>query len=304
LYVAWLFEAGSNVIAAVTDRQRHLPTDDNLSIGRPPKQLRLKQGPFMKLTNRTILITGGSAGIGLAFALKFLELGNRVIITGRRQAVLDDIKAKHPALYTIQSDAADPAQISTLAQTIKRDFPELDVLVNNAGISRYKNLSVPASDLTDLMTEVNVNVGSVIRMTSAMVDILKINKGTLINVSSALAFVPLPCLPIYCATKAAIHSYTQSLRFQLEDSGVEVIELMPPAVRTEMTADLPDEGLTLITTDKLVALSIASLKRGAVEVRPGQSAQLALLRRIAPDFINRQLWKAAKPLVSLAETRG
>jgi uncharacterized oxidoreductase len=218
--------------------------------------------------------------------------------------VLDDIKAKHPALYTIQSDAADPAQISTLAQTIKRDFPELDVLVNNAGISRYKNLSVPASDLTDLMTEVNVNVGSVIRMTSAMVDILKINKGTLINVSSALAFVPLPCLPIYCATKAAIHSYTQSLRFQLEDSGVEVIELMPPAVRTEMTADLPDQGLTLITTDKLVALSIASLKRGAVEVRPGQSAQLALLRRIAPDFINRQLWKAAKPLVSLAETRG
>jgi uncharacterized oxidoreductase len=258
----------------------------------------------MKLTNRTILITGGSAGIGLAFALKFLELGNRVIITGRRQAVLDDIKAKHPALYTIQSDAADPAQISILAQTIKRDFPELDVLVNNAGISRYKNLSVPASDLTDLMTEVNVNVGSVIRMTSAMVDILKINKGTLINVSSALAFVPLPCLPIYCATKAAIHSYTQSLRFQLEDSGVEVIELMPPAVRTEMTADLPDQGLTLITTDKLVALSIASLKRGAVEVRPGQSAQLALLRRIAPDFINRQLWKAAKPLVSLAETRG
>lgn len=258
----------------------------------------------MKLTNRTILITGGSAGIGLAFALKFLELGNRVIITGRRQAVLDDIKAKHPALCTIQSDAADPVQISILAQTIKRDFPELDVLVNNAGISRYKNLSVPASDLTDLMTEVNVNVGSVIRMTSAMVDILKINKGTLINVSSALAFVPLPCLPIYCATKAAIHSYTQSLRFQLEDSGVEVIELMPPAVRTEMTADLPDEGLTLITTDKLVALSIASLKRGAVEVRPGQSAQLALLRRIAPDFINRQLWKAAKPLVSLAETRG
>jgi uncharacterized oxidoreductase len=253
----------------------------------------------MKLTNRTILITGGSAGIGLAFALKFLELGNRVIITGRRQAVLDDVKAKHPALHTVQSDVADPAQISTLAQTIKRDFPKLDVLVNNAGISRYKNLSVPASDLDELMTEVNVNVGGVIRMTSAFIDLLKVNKGTLINVSSALAYVPLPCLPIYCATKAAIHSYTQSLRFQLEDTGVEIIELMPPAVRTEMTADLPDEGLTLITTDKLVALSIASLKRGAIEVRPGQSAQLALLRRVAPDFINRQLWKAAKPLVPL-----
>jgi uncharacterized oxidoreductase len=253
----------------------------------------------MKLTNRTILITGGSAGIGLAFALKFLELGNRVVVTGRRQAVLDDVKAKHPALHTVQSDVADPAQISTLAQTIKRDFPKLDVLVNNAGISRYKNLSVSASDLADLMTEVNVNVGGVIRMTSAFIDLLKVNKGTLINVSSALAYVPLPCLPIYCATKAAIHSYTQSLRFQLEDTGVEVIELMPPAVRTEMTADLPDEALTLITTDKLVALSIASLKRGAIEVRPGQSAQLALLRRVAPDFINRQLWKAARPLVPL-----
>ena len=253
----------------------------------------------MKLTNRTILITGGSAGIGLAFALKFLELGNRVVVTGRRQAALDDVKAKHPALHTVQSDVADPAQISTLAQTIKRDFPKLDVLVNNAGISRYKNLSVSASDLADLMTEVNVNVGGVIRMTSAFIDLLKVNKGTLINVSSALAYVPLPCLPIYCATKAAIHSYTQSLRFQLEDTGVEVIELMPPAVRTEMTADLPDEGLTLITTDKLVALSIASLKRGAIEVRPGQSAQLALLRRVAPDFINRQLWKAARPLVPL-----
>ena len=251
----------------------------------------------MKLTNRTILITGGSAGIGLAFALKFLELGNRVLVTGRRQAVLDDIKAKHPALHAIRSDVADPAQVAALAESIKRDFPELDVLVNNAGISRYKNLSIPASDLADLMTEVNVNVGGVIRMTSAFIDLLKGNRGTLINVSSALAYVPLPCLPIYCATKAAIHSYTQSLRFQLEDTGMEVIELMPPAVRTEMTADLPDEGLSLITTDKLVTLSIASLKRGALEVRPGQSAQLALLRRVAPDFINRQLWKAAKPLV-------
>ena len=251
----------------------------------------------MKLTNRTILITGGSAGIGLAFALKFLELGNRVLVTGRRQAVLDDVKAKHPALHAIRSDVADPAQVAALAESIKRDFPELDVLVNNAGISRYKNLSIPASDLADLMTEVNVNVGGVIRMTSAFIDLLKGNRGTLINVSSALAYVPLPCLPIYCATKAAIHSYTQSLRFQLEDTGMEVIELMPPAVRTEMTADLPDEALSLITTDKLVALSIASLKRGALEVRPGQSAQLALLRRVAPDFINRQLWKAAKPLV-------
>ncbi|MGO7215036.1 SDR family oxidoreductase [Rhizobium ruizarguesonis] len=254
----------------------------------------------MKLSNRTILITGGSAGIGLGFALKFMELGNDVIITGRRQDVLDEIKSKHPLLHTIRSDVADPAQIASLADIIKRDFPGVDVLMNNAGISRYKNLSTAAPDLADLMMEVEVNVGGVIRMTSAFIDILKANRGTIINVSSALAFVPLPCLPIYCATKAAIHSYTQSLRFQLEDSGVEVIELMPPAVRTEMTADLPEDGMTLITTDKLVDLSIASLKRGALELRPGQSGQLAMLRRLAPEFINRQLWKAARPLVPAA----
>src|SRR5712671_4336289 len=252
----------------------------------------------MKLTNRTILITGGSAGIGLAFALKFLELGNRVLVTGRRQAVLDDVKAKHPALHAIRSDVADPAQVAALAESIKRDFPELDVLVNNAGISRYKNLSIPASDLADLMTEVNVNVGGVIRMTSAFIDLLKGNRGTLINVSSALAYVPLPCLPIYCATKAAIHSYTQSLRFQFEDSGVEIIEIMPPAVKTDMTADLSEgDGITLITTDELVKLSFASLRTGALEIHPGQSKQLALMRRVAPDFINRQLWKASRKLV-------
>jgi uncharacterized oxidoreductase len=251
----------------------------------------------MKLTNRTILITGGSAGIGLAFALKFVELGNDVIVTGRRQAVLDQVKANYPKIHTIRSDVADPTQIAALAERMADDFPKLDVLMNNAGISRYKNLSVRAPDLADLMTEMNVNVGGVVRMTSAFIDTLKVNKGTLINVSSALAYVPLPCLPIYCATKAAIHSYTQSLRFQLEDTDVEVIELMPPAVRTEMTADLPDEGMRLIDTDKLVQLSIASLRRGTLEIRPGQSSQLAFLRRVAPDFINGQLWKAAKPLV-------
>src|SRR3954452_17034576 len=176
----------------------------------------------MNLRNRTILITGGSAGIGLAFALKFAELGNEVIVTGRRQKMLEDVKAKHPNLHTIQSDVADPAQIAALAAHVKPEFPKLDVLMNNAGIMLYKNLKSPAADLTALMTEMNVNVGGVVGTTSALIDVLTGNKGTVINVSSGLAFVPLPAAPIYCATKAAIHSYTQSLRFQLEETGVEV----------------------------------------------------------------------------------
>ena len=254
----------------------------------------------MILSGRTILITGGSAGIGLAFALKFVELGNEVIVTGRRESVLEEVKRRHPKLHTIQSDVADPAQTVTLATRVKAEFPKLDVLMNNAGIMLYKNLKAPAADLAGLTAEMNINVGGVIGMTSAFIDILTANKGTVINVSSGLAFVPLPAAPIYCATKAAIHSYTQSLRFQLEETGVEVIELMPPAVKTDMTAAFSEGGASLITTDELVKQSFASLKAGAVEIRPGQSKTLAWMRRLAPDFINRQLWKASKKLVPVA----
>src|SRR5690242_547930 len=135
----------------------------------------------MKLTGRTILITGGSAGIGLAFALKFLELGNEVIVTGRRQTVLDQVKVKYPKLHTIQSDVADPAQIAALAVRVKSDFPKLDVLMNNAGIMLYKNLTAPAAEFAGLMAEVNINVGGVITTTSALIDILRANKGTVIK---------------------------------------------------------------------------------------------------------------------------
>src|SRR5213593_3676380 len=135
-----------------------------------------EQRSLMKITGRTILITGGSAGIGLAFALKFLELGNEVIVTGRRQAALDQVKAKYPKLHTIQSDVADPAQIVALAAHVKSDFPKLDVLMNNAGIMLSKNLKAPAADLSGLMVEMDINVGGVIRMNSAFIDLLTANK--------------------------------------------------------------------------------------------------------------------------------
>jgi uncharacterized oxidoreductase len=252
----------------------------------------------MRLTGRTILITGGSAGIGLAFALKFLEFGNEVIVTGRRQAALDAIKA--PKLHTIQSDSGDPAQIAALAARVKKEFPKLDMLMNNAGVGVAKNLKASVDNLGGLMTEMEINVGGVIRTTSALIDILTANHGTVINVSSALAFVPVPAMPIYSATKAAVHSYTQSLRFQLEDSGVEVIELMPPAVRTDMTSEFDEAGIRTISTDELVKQTVAALRAGKQEIRPGQSNLLALMRRLAPSFINRQLWNASKPLVPAA----
>jgi uncharacterized oxidoreductase len=219
-------------------------------------------------------------------------------VTGRRQSVLDELKANYPKLHTIQSDVADPAQIALLARRVKAGYPKLDVLMNNAGIMLHKNLKVPAADLEGLMAEVNINVGGVIRMTSAFIDILAANQGTVINVSSALAFVPLSSAPIYSATKAAVHAYTQSLRFQLEETGVEVIDLMPPAVKTDLTAELSEgEGIALMTTGELIKQSFAGFKAGKLEIRPGQSNQLAFLRRLAPDFINRQLWNASKKFV-------
>jgi uncharacterized oxidoreductase len=184
---------------------------------------------------------------------------------------------------------------------VNADYPKLDVLMNNAGIMLHKNLKLPAVDLDGLTTEIDINLGGVIRMTSAFMDILTANKGTLINVSSGLAFVPLSSAPIYCATKAAVHSYTQSLRFQLEESGVEVIELMPPAVKTALSADLPEGGtVSLMTTDELIKQTFAALKNGKLEIRPGQANLLALMRRLAPGFINRQLWKASRKLVPVA----
>ena len=259
----------------------------------------------MKLTGRTILITGGSAGIGLAFARKFLELGNQVIVTGRRPAVLEELRANYPKLHTIQSDVSDPRQIAFLAKRVKSGYPKLDVLMNNAGIMLHKNLRLPAPDLEGLTAEVDINLGGVIRMTSAFMDVLAANKGTIINVSSALAFVPLPSAPIYCATKSAVHAYTQSLRFQLEEIGVEVIELMPPAVRTELSAEIQEGGgVALISTDELIRQSFAGLKAGKLEIRPGQSNLLALMRRLAPDFINRQLWKASRKLVPVGVRQG
>jgi len=254
----------------------------------------------MKLTGRTILITGGSAGIGLAFAVKFLELGNEVIVTGRRQSQLDLVKVQHPKLHTIQSDSADPAQIAALAARVKKEFPKLDVLMNNAGVGVAKNLKASVDDLAGLMTEVEINVGGVIRTTSALIDILTRNSGTVINVSSALALVPVPAMPIYSATKAAVHSYTQSLRFQLEDTGVEIIDLMPPAVRTDMTSEFDEAGISTITTEELLKQTFAALRAGKREIRPGLSNLLAFMRRVAPNFINRQLWKASKSLVPAA----
>jgi uncharacterized oxidoreductase len=250
----------------------------------------------MKLSGHTILITGGSNGIGLALAKKFVELDNEVIITGRNQTKLDAAVRETPKLHAVRSDAADPAAIAELAREMKERYPRLDVLVNNAGVMIYRNLAAPESDLAALTSEVDINVTGPVRLVSALIAQLKANHGTIINVSSGLAFVPLTAAPIYSATKAFMHAYTITLRQQLRGH-VEVIELMPPAVKTDL-AVYPDEpGFKVISTDELMVATFKALAKGTQEIRPGQASSLRFMSRVAPGFIQGQLEKGSKSLI-------
>jgi uncharacterized oxidoreductase len=254
----------------------------------------------MELKGNTILITGGSSGIGLALAKKFVELENTVIVTGRSAERLQATKLAVPALHTYRCDAADPNDLKVLASTIEREHPTLNVLFNNAGVMRFKNLSHSTPDLLELTTELDINLAGPIRTVSVLIDTLKRNKGTIINVSSGLAFVPLPAAAIYCATKAAVHSYSISLRHLLASQGVEVVELIPPAVKTNLAAIPEDGNVKVFTTDELVAATIKGLKSGAKEIRPGQANQLHWMSRIAPQFIAEQLAKGSDAMIPRA----
>jgi uncharacterized oxidoreductase len=192
----------------------------------------------MKTTDNTILITGGGSGIGRALAEAFHRLGNQVIIAGRGQKTLDETTAANPGMKSLALDVSDPKSIESFAGQLTGDYPFLNVLINNAGIMRPENLLEHPDDLSTAESTITTNLLGPIRLTSALLPLLrKQPRATIMNLSSGLAFVPLAMTPTYCATKAAIHSYTQSLRYQLKSTGVEVIELIPPYVQTTLMGD-------------------------------------------------------------------
>jgi len=195
----------------------------------------------MKTTGNTVLITGGTSGIGLGLALRFLEAGNKVIVAGRRKELLDQITTDHPGIEAIVLDVTDPTSIADARETVTSTYPELNVLVNNAGIMLPENL-LDADSLRVSEDTVTTNLLGPIRMVNAFLPLL-VNKddAVVMNVSSGLAFVPLPITPTYNASKAAIHSFTESLRVQLTGTCVQVIELVPPAVRTTLMGQQDSE---------------------------------------------------------------
>ncbi|MEJ0017103.1 MAG: SDR family NAD(P)-dependent oxidoreductase [Acetobacteraceae bacterium] len=190
----------------------------------------------MKLAGNTILVTGGTSGIGRALAEAFHDRGNRVIVTGRRQALLDDVTAGRPGMVGLPLDLGDPASSSRLADGIRARFPELNVLVANAGISHQEDLTTDDWDASVAEAIIETNILGVLRVTAALLPVLKRRPGaTIMATTSNLAFVPRANFPTYCASKAFLHSWLQSLRHQLRHVPVEVLELAPPYVQTELT---------------------------------------------------------------------
>ena len=249
----------------------------------------------MKLTGRTILITGGTSGIGRELAKQLLARGNTIIVTGRSAERLADTEAALPGIYAIQSDAADPAAIDALRDRLAVEFSGLDTLVNNAGIMRNLKLTDERS-LADVTREIDINLRAPVQMVQAFLPgLLKQGDAMIVNVSSGLAFIPLPISPIYSATKAAIHAYTKSLRIQLRGTNVRVVELAPPGTETPLFRgefEKEMEGQKAMPVDVLVRKAITGIEGGKTEIRPGLSNVLYTMSRLAPSFMLKQLAKA------------
>lgn len=218
----------------------------------------------MKLNGNTIFITGGGSGIGHGLAEALHKRGNKVIIAGRRRSHLDAVVAANPGMEAVELDITDPASIERVAAKLVIDHPELNVLINNAGIMQADTVAGKIDDAL-LTATVGTNLLGPIRMTSALIEHLK-GRGDAIVVytSSVLAFVPMAVTGIYSSTKAALHSYVLSQRFMLKHTGVRVIEIAPPWVRTElMNSQEAEQAMPL---DQFIAEAMAILGTDANEI--------------------------------------
>ena len=221
----------------------------------------------MQTTGNTILITGGGSGIGRGLAEAFHALGNQVIIAGRRQQALDATTAANPGMAAFTLDVEDAAKVRVFAAEVAARYPALNVLVNNAGIMRVEKVKAEEVDLATAESTVATNLLGPIRLTAALLPLLrKQPHSAIMNVSSGLAFVPWASTPTYCATKAALHSYTQSLRWQLRGSTTQVLELIPPYVATDLMSGASDPRA--MPLDRFIAevMEILKAQPAAAEV--------------------------------------
>lgn len=218
----------------------------------------------MKITGNTIFITGGGSGIGRGLAEALHKQGNQVIISGRRKGHLEEVVKANPGMKSIELNVADPASIASVAKKLIADYPKLNVVVNNAGIMSPDMVENPVEDKA-IESIVTTNLLGPIRVTSAFIEHLKKQpSATVITVSSGLAFVPLAFTATYSATKAAIHSYSMSLRHRLKNTSVKVVEIAPPWVKTELMGESDDPRQ--MPLDEFIAETMKILATDAHEV--------------------------------------
>lgn len=208
----------------------------------------------MKMTGNTVLITGGGSGIGRALAEAFHALGNTVIISGRRQSALDEVTSANPGMVSAVLDATKSENIRTFAETLTRNHPDINVVINNAGIMKNEDITA-APDYLEIAEEtIATNLLAPIRLTAALLPhFLKKENAAVLTVSSGLAFVPMVATPTYSATKSAIHAYSMALREQLKDTSVEVIEIAPPYVQTTLQGEKQAKDERAMPLDAFIA---------------------------------------------------
>lgn len=252
----------------------------------------------MDLRSSTILITGGTNGIGLEFAKQLLQYGANVIVTGRNLDKLNQTKKQYPQINTIQSDINNPKNIEALYQQATKEFPDLNIIINNAGIMRSVELQDEHVNLTNVTDEIDANFSGTIRMIHHFLPHLMTKKSSaIVNITSGLGFIPFITSPICSGTKAGIHAYSQALRIKLKHTSVKVFEVAPPMTDKPLqTAITNTNGRRAMKVDKMVSVSINEISNDTLTIRPGLSNVMWWMSRIAPDFftkmINRNIEKA------------
>jgi len=257
----------------------------------------------VNLSNNTILITGGGSGIGLALA-KELFVNNRVLICGRNIERLQQVKNKFPKIEIIQCDISNEESVIKLIDEIELKYASLNFLINNAGVMNFWNLTKEISNPTELNNEIQTNLIGTIGLTQGLLPhLLKQENGIILNVSSALAFVPMSAAPIYSATKAALHSYSISLRQQLENTNTKVFELLPAAIDTEMAINMK-KGIGMqnqgkdMSPEKLAELTITALRKDRLEIRPGMANMLYKINQILPSVARKMISIQSKKILN------
>jgi uncharacterized oxidoreductase len=224
----------------------------------------------MKLEGNTVLITGGGSGIGLELAKQFLAAGSDVTVCGRRADVLDQVRRENPGLKTRVADVQSPAQRKELAAWAIQNLPKLNVFINNAGVMRFPDLTKEPK-LEDLASEIEIDLVAPIELSTLLAPHLAKNQGTIVNVTSGLAYVPLAAAPVYSAAKAGLASFTDSLRHQFRNSGLRVVELAPPHVNTDLGA--PGSNTAGMPLDAFIAVAVDGLKKDLPRITTGFSTK-------------------------------